>query len=483
MSTAGTPAGAAFGELAAAHPDDPAVTDDVATVTFGELERSSNRWARALAARGVTQGALVSIAVPNGIAFYMAALAAWKLGATPQPLSHRLPTAELVSLLEVADPAVVVGLEPPDGRPWLPADFVPDDALSDAPLPPATPPSWKAPTSGGSTGRPKVIVAGGPGTYEEVTRRAPSLRIEPDGVFLCTGPLYHNAPSMFSLMALLLHNHVVVMGRFDARRSLELAARYRVTWFYAVPTMMSRILKLPDAVRASADLSAVRTLFHLAAPCPLAVKRAFIGWLGPDRVLELYAGTESQASTIIDGREWLAHPGSVGRVAAGQMRVLDAEGTRLPPGEVGEIWMRPPDGLRTYRYLGATAHERDGWESLGDMGWFDTDGYLYLADRRGDMILVGGSNVYPAEVEAALLEHPRVLSAVVIGLPDADYGNTVHAIVQPAADVTDDELRAHLTTRLTPYKIPRTFERTEQPLRDDAGKVRRSALRAARLPK
>ncbi|HEY3682523.1 MAG TPA: AMP-binding protein [Streptosporangiaceae bacterium] len=483
MDESGTPLGVAFGELAAKHPDDPAVTHDDVTVSFAELERSANQWARVLAAHGAGQDSLVSIALPNSIAFYAAALGAWKLGAVPQPVSYRLPPGELAALIEVADPAVVVGLEAPDGRPWLPADFAPDASVSAAPLPPAVPPSWKAPTSGGSTGRPKVIVAGGRGVYEEVTSRAPSLRIEPDGVFLCTGPLYHNAPFMFSLMALMLHNHVVVMGRFDAERSLALAEEHRVTWFYAVPTMMSRILKLSEERRLAYDLSSVRTVFHLAAPCPPAVKRAWIDWLGPARIMELYAGTESQSSTIISGDEWLAHPGSVGRVVSGEMVARDAEGGDLPPGEVGEIWMRPPSGVTTYHYLGATANARDGWESLGDMGHFDADGYLYLADRRGDMILVGGSNVYPAEVEAALIEHPRVVSAAVIGLPDDDYGNVVHAIIETDGDVSDDELRAHLEPRLVRYKIPRTFERTDRPLRDDAGKVRRSALRAARLPR
>lgn len=482
MGDTGTPLGVAFGKLAAEYPDDPAITHDDVTVGFAELDRRSNRWARVLAEKGAGQDSLVSIGLPNSIAFYEVALAAWKLGAVPQPVSYRLPPAELAALIEVADPAVVVGLEPPDGRPWLPAGFTPDASVDAGPLPAAVPPSWKAPTSGGSTGRPKVIVAGGRGVREEVTSRASSLRIEPDGVFLCTGPLYHNAPFMFSLMALMLHNHVVVMGRFDAERSLELAERHRATWFYAVPTMMSRILKLPAETRLAYDLSSVRTVFHLAAPCPPAVKRAWIEWLGPTRIMELYAGTESQSSTIITGTEWLAHPGSVGRVVSGEMVARDAEGNDLPPGEVGEIWMRPPEGVRTYHYLGATANARGGWESLGDVGHFDADGYLYLADRRGDMILVGGSNVYPAEVEAALIEHPAVASAAVIGLPDDDYGNIVHAIIETTEPVTDESLRTYLEARLVRYKIPRTFERSSTPLRDDAGKVRRSALRAARLP-
>jgi bile acid-coenzyme A ligase len=166
------------------------------------------------------------------------------------------------------------------------------------------------------------------------------------------------------------------------------------------------------------------------------------------------------------------------------MRVAGPDGAELPPGEVGEIWMRPPPDRTTYRYIGASARARDGWESLGDMGWFDADGYLYLSDRQADMILVGGANVYPAEVEAALDEHPAVLSSCVIGLPDEDYGNVVHAIVElaPGAGVTDEDLKAHLAARLVGYKLPRTFERTDRPLRDEAGKVRRSALREERVP-
>ena len=165
-----------------------------------------------------------------------------------------------------------------------------------------------------------------------------------------------------------------------------------------------------------------------------------------------------------------------------EMKVFDPDGNELPPGEVGEVFMRPRDPTaRTYRYIGAEVRERDGWESLGDMGWMDDDGYLYLADRRTDLILAGGANIYPAEVEAALDEHPRVKSSCVVGLPDDDLGQRVHAIVQVDGDVSDDDLRAFLSERLVRYKVPRTFERTDEYLRDDAGKVRRSALRDQRL--
>jgi bile acid-coenzyme A ligase len=458
----GEPLGVTVTRLAAEHPDRPAVTDDAGSSTFAQLEARANRWAHDLAGRGVAPGDFVSIGLPNGVDHYAVTIAAWKLGAVPQPFSHRLPPAEIAAILEVVGPAAVVDADTP-----LPTG-------PDTPPPPApAPPAWKAPTSGGSTGRPKVIVAGEPGVFETITGRAPVYRIEPAGVFLCTAPLHHNAPYLFSLLALLLGNHVVVMGRFDAERALDLAERHGVTWFYAVPTMMRRLLLLDRRP----PLPVLRTLFHIGAPCPTAVKRGVIDWLGPDRVLEGYAGTEAQARTTITGREWLAHPGSVGRVTAGEIEARDDEGRRCAPGEVGELWMRAAAGVRTYRYLGAEPRAAgDGWESLGDMGSFDAEGYLYLADRRSDMIVVGGENVYPAEVEAALLEHPHVVSAVVVPAPDEDLGSVPHAVVQTDAEVDDAELDAHVTARLARHKRPRAYRRSAEPLRDDAGKVRRSTL-------
>ena len=480
-ATEGTPLGVEIDRLAAEAPDRPAVIFRDQVVTRAELAARSSRLARAFAAMGVGPGTIMTIGLPNGPGFYEAVLAAWKLGAVPQPVSYRLPPAELAALLEVADPALVVGLDPGDGRPWWAADARPDPSLDDGPLPPAVPPAWKAPTSGGSTGRPKLIVSTTPGILERVAVSAPMIKVEREDTFLCTGPLYHNGPLMFSLIALVLGGTVVVMPRFDASSALQLIERHRVTYAYLVPTMMSRILRLPDAERLGRDLSSLRVAYHLAAPCPPHVKQAWIDWLGPERIWELYAGTEAQAATVISGTDWLAHPGSVGRPVHGEMRICDLEGTPLPAGQVGDVWMRTVSGRPSYRYVGARPTEREGWETLGDVGWMDEDGFLYLADRRTDMILVGGANVYPAEVEAALLEHPAVVSSCVIGLPDEDYGNTVHAIVELSAPAGDDELAAHLSGRLAPYKLPRTFERSELPLRDDAGKVRRSALRAERL--
>ena len=483
--TTETALGALVGQLAQADPDRPAVTCGGITVSRAELDARTNRLARAYAGLGVAPDSFVTVGLPNGIEFFEAVLAVWKLGATPQPISSRLPAGERRAIIELANPSLVVGVEPSEapGRTAIPPGFEPAASLSSEPLPPVIPASFKAPTSGGSTGRPKLIVATQPGTWEAIEAFATTLlRIPSDGVHLVTGPLYHNGPFVTSLLALLKGNHLVVMERFDAATALALIARHRVDWVYAVPTMMHRIWRLPETVRAGFDVSSLRVVYHMAAPCPPWLKQAWIDWLGGECILELYGGTEAQAVTFITGDEWLEHRGSVGRPVIGEIRVLDAKGQELPPGEVGEIWMRRgPDVPPSYRYVGAQAKSRpDGWESLGDMGWTDADGYLYLSDRDTDMILVGGANVYPAEVEAALDEHPRVKSSCVIGLPDEEYGNAVHAIVQ-GEGVTASDLAEFMRSRLAKYKQPRTYEVVSEPLRGDDGKVRRSALRAARI--
>ena len=459
-----------------------AVTDAERSVTRDELERRTNRLARAYAALGVAPDRFVTIGLPNGAEFLEAVVAAWKLGATPQPVSWRLPAREREAIVELADPALVVGVEggAVAGRPAVPAGFAPEATLSDEPLPERVATAWKAPTSGGSTGRPKLIVSG---AAAQVDLDEPHpLHVRDDGCMVIPGPLYHNGPFGGACAGLLRGNHVIVLPRFDADATLAAVARHRADWLYLVPTMMLRIWRLPEAERRRHDVSSLRAVWHMAAPCPAWLKEAWIDWIGPEVLWELYGGTEGQAFTVLDGAEWRAHRGSVGRVLVGEMCVLDADGRPVPPGEVGEIFMRRAPGTpETYRYVGAEPRRRGDWESLGDMGWMDADGYLYLTDRQTDMILVGGANVYPAEIEAALESHPRVRGSAVIGLPDEDLGNRIHAIVQLEGDADDAELAAHLRERLAPYKLPRSYERSAEPVRDDAGKVRRTALRAARL--
>ena len=474
--------GARLSQLAREKPDAPALTDAAQTLSWRDLDRRTNRLARGLAKAGVRFGDVVSIALPNTAGYLEVAFGLWKAGATPQMLSYRLPAQEADAVLELAGaPILVTDGSVQSSRPSYGLEALWALGEDDAPLPDVTAPVFKAATSGGSTGRPKLILSGSPGLA--IATGGGVYRIGPDDTCLIPGPLYHNAPFTCSSNALTQGAHVVLMPRFDAEETLRNIDRHKATWVLLVPTMMSRIWKLPEAVKAQYDVSSLRTVWHMAAPCPPWLKEAWIHWIGPDAILELYAGTEGQSVTIITGREWLEHRGSVGQVRIGEMATFDEAGQRLPLGEIGEIYLRRPEGAPpSYQYRGATARTLPGgWESLGDIGYFDADGYLYLADRRTDMILVGGGNVYPAEIEAALDEHPNVQSSAVVGLPDEDMGNRLHAIVQPKGDLTEAELREHLRALLVPYKQPRSYEFVTGNIRDDAGKVRRTALRDERI--
>nr|MDP9101414.1 AMP-binding protein [Actinomycetota bacterium] len=409
----------------------------------------------------------------------------WKCGATPQPVSSRLPRPEREAIIALAEPTLVVGVDPSEvtGPAVIPAGYTPSSELDDSPLSSVAASCWKAPTSGGSTGRPKLIVSTQPATVDSVEPFGRLLGMVDNGTSLITGPLYHNAPFLLSTCTLVLGGHVVLMPRFDALAAVELAVQHDTDWVYLVPTMMGRISRLTPEQRAIFPPPSLRVVMHMAAPCPSWLKQEWIDWLGPSRVWELFGATEVQSVTVMTGEEWLARPGTVGKPVVGEMRILDADGNEVPPSTVGEVWMRRGEGLETpYRYIGAEARRNaEGWESVGDMGSLDADGYLYLADRKSDMLLVGGANVYPAEIENALTEHPAVLSAIVIGLPHDDLGQVPHALVELERPASDEELRLHLADRLVTYKIPRTFERVAEPLRDDAGKARRSALLADRL--
>lgn len=477
--------GEGLAALAAADPDRAAVIFGDRVVTRAELESRTNRLAREYVTLGVQPDSLVTIGLPNGIEFVEAVIATWKAGATPQPVSDRLPRRERQAIIDLADPSLCVGIDADEAgeRPAVPARHGLDTSYSDAPLEPRIARSIKAPTSGGSTGRPKIIVSTQPATLFNATVHRYYTNMVPDGVQLVTGPQHHNGPFMYGFAGLLIGATIVIMDRFDASRTLELIETHDIDWVYAVPTMMSRMLALPEQERLGRDLSSLQILFHMAAPCPPSLKQAYIDWLGPERVWELYGGTEGMMATIISGSQWLEHPGSVGVPLGGELQIRDADGRQLGADVTGNVWMRSADHSRpTYEYIGAESHAADdGWECLGDIGRLDADGFLYLSDRETDMIVVGGSNVYPAEVEAALVEHRAVSEACVIGLPHEDKGSAPHAILQLTESVSDVELVAHLRERLVGYKLPVSFERVDEPLRDDAGKVRRSALRAARL--
>ncbi len=481
--------------LAAAQPDRPAITCADVSITRAELCRRGDELALELAGRGVQLGDMVTVALPNSVEWFVAYAAIWRLGAIPQPISSRLPQRELEAIVELANPAAVVGIDPAvlPSRVCLPIGFrapgvtSPEHTAEETvDLPDVVSPAWKAPTSGGSTGRPKLIVSGDPALFD--TDAEPPLLLGTDECLVTPGPLYHNGPAVWSCFSLLHGGHVVVLPRFDAEATLAAIEEHSASVVYLVPTMMKRIWRLPTDVRESYDLSSLRVAWHLAEPCPAWLKQVWIDWLGPERVWELFGVTEGQVSTVISGTEWLTHRGSVGRPPPGTVQITGPDGEVLAVGEMspdnmGAVWLRAARAEPTYRYIGADATARDGgWESLGDMGYLDDEGYLYLGDRSADMILAGGANIYPAEVEAAIQEHPAVRSCAVIGLPDEDKGNVIHAIVEADPnELAERDLLTFLAERLVVYKLPRSIEFTDRALRDDAGKVRRSALRSERI--
>lgn len=481
MSEPVPPIGTQISQLAQLAPDEPAVTCDGLTLTRAELDRSTNRLARAYAERGVGIGDYVTMVLPNSVEWIQAAVACWKLGAVPQPLSARLPAAELAGLLELRPPALLVGREHHE-FPSVPIGFTPDDTLSDGPLPKAVSPVWKAMGSGGSTGRPKLIESGG-------DSRIPPLIGYPLGAqegdtTLVPVPLSHNTGFTTATIALLMRHHLVLMSRFDPVQFLRLITDHRVTFLTTVPTIMQRTLPVYHADPGSYDLSSLRRFWHLGAPCPPAIKQAWIDLLGAEKVWELYGGTELQALTFISPATTTPTEPRCASHWSPEMKVLDDDGNPCPPGVVGEIYMRSgPDSAPTYRYVGATAKSRDGWDSLGDLGYFDDDGFLYLSDRRVDMFTVGGRNVYPAEIENALSAHPDVLSCLVVGVPHGDLGQVPYALVHTAGGAALDSagVQAFLREHLAAYKVPPApdfVEFVDTPLRDDAGKARRSAVRA-----
>jgi bile acid-coenzyme A ligase len=468
--------GMALSWQAAQNPDAPALTMGDLTYSRAELDRAANRLARAIAALGVANDDRVAVLLPTGPDHQITCFALWKLGATTIPLPPKLVDRELLGLVEQARPKLVIGVDPkrlPD-QTVLPAGFVPDAGLSDAPLPEAIASIWKASSSGGSTGVPKLIWENRASTIDPV-RPMSLLRIDPGDVILHPAAAYHNATFTQTNWGLCWGCHVVLMQKFDPLEWLRTVERHRVNWAYLVPTMMSRILALPEELRRHADVSSLKMVMHMAAPCPTWVKEAWIEWVGADTVWEIYGGTEGYGATMIGGVEWLAHKGSVGKAPPGTT-VRDDEGMLLGPGEIGTIYFIPPAN----NPLGHPQEPR----TFGDVGYVDEDGYLFLADRRTDMILSGGVNLYPAEIEGAVEQFPGVVVCAVIGLPDPDLGATAHAIIELASGQTAPsaaELAAFLAERLSANKIPQTCEFTAESLRDEAGKLRRSRLRDKRL--
>jgi bile acid-coenzyme A ligase len=483
--------GRRMSRLAEIHPDKVAITlipesGEERVITWRELDRTAIRLAHLFEEKGAGEESTVVIGLRNCPEHYFAAHAAWRLGSLVLPLSYRVPAPERDAILELAKPALVIADWPASDSPFptlSAADLKAADSYPESQLPDHVPDPGKAMGSGGSTGRPKIIVNPGrfawaPGSLE--ARLHPITGFRGGQTQLIAGPLYHNSPFIWGHFGLFEDQSLVVFERFDAARVVDAIERYRVNFGFFSPTMMQRIARLPDIKQR--DLSSVESIFHSAAPCPEWVKRAWFDLLGPEKIWEGFGSTEDAGTVWIRGDEWLEHPGTVGKPRICDVRILDPDGRDVPTGEVGEIHARPNyTSEPTYYYIGSPPARTtaDGFVSVGDMGWLDEDGYLHIADRRVDLIITGGANVFPAEVEAALSSHPNLVDVAVIGLPDAEWGKRVHAIVQPRDAIhppSAEDLNHHARERLAPYKVPKSYELVAELPRDPSGKVRRSQL-------
>jgi bile acid-coenzyme A ligase len=481
----GIPFGAKLQQLAEQRGDDTALTviarDGTGrSITFGELDLRANQWGRALAARGATIGSLVALAIPNSEELVLAVLGCWKIGAVPVPMRWDLPDWERSRVLEVIDPAVAV-----DEHSLSTLTALAGDQPSE-PLPVVVSPNANGICSSGSTGLPKVILtlAQGMWTLESsfpfLAAWAPTPQPQ---TILVPGPMYHT--NGFSPLTYLLGgDQLVVLEKFDAATVVDAIERYRITNFTATPTMLARIAALPDVRRR--DFSSVAWILQGAAVMPHALLHTWFELLSPEQVVMAYGMTEGLGITALRGDEWLAHPGSVGRgFRDTEVRILDQQGKAVAPGELGEVYLRSPMSAG-YRYLGGAPllpSTSDGFRTAGDIGHVDGDGYLYIADRRSDMIITGGANVFPAEVECALAEHDGIADVVVIGLADREWGRRVHAVVQLAdgtQSLTERDVIVYAKTRLAAYKVPKTVEFVDQIPRTAATKVNRSAMVEAR---
>jgi bile acid-coenzyme A ligase len=486
--------GSRISALARAHPQQTAIfffsPEGAETrIPWVELDKNSNQMARLLALHGVGQGSMVVVGLPNRYEHFLVTIGTWKLGGCVLPLKPVLPARERNQILGTAGAQLVVAdwdqvsgevARPPEVQQFW---ELPDDALPDRISHPG-----KAVASGGSTGRPKIIVDPKPWAlvpgeiYQKSLGRLVGMRSLQTQ--LVAGPLYHNAPFCWSHWGLFEDHKLVVMERFDAALAADLLERFRVNFAFFAPTMMLRMIRLPDI--KSRDFSAAESFWHSAAPCPIWVKQAWIDLIGPEKLNEAYGATEGVGFASIRGDDWLQHRGSVGLPRDTDVRILDENGEELPTGEVGEIFTRLKSARDTaYSYLGSPPARTtaDGFSSVGDMGWVDEQGYLYIADRRVDLIISGGANVYPAEVEAMLVEFPGVLDVAVIGVPDEDWGKRVHAVIQaanPNAPPSVKDLDQFCRQSLASYKVPKSYEFVEALPRDEAGKIRRSTIASER---
>jgi len=487
---------------AARQPDVPAVVAPTGVRTFAELNTRANQTVRALRRLGLRDGDGVALLCRNRPEFVEVLAACQRAGWRLTPVNWHLTGDEagyivddceakaLVAEVSLAETAVRARQQAPACAVALAVGGEIDGFVSyDAELAGEASQDIEDPLLGGSmlytsgtTGRPK-------GVYRREVPRPSTVnlfdyRIGADDRHLCTGPLYHAAPLAFSLALPFSYGvGVVLMERWDAEAALSLVEAHQITHTHMVPTMFHRLLSLPAEVRDRHDLSSLRSVVHGAAPCPVPVKQRMIEWLGPV-VWEYYAATEG-TGCFVDATTWLERPGTVGKPADGQVLVGDAAGEALPVGETGLVYLKaPPVGRFEYFKDGdkTASTYRGDYFTLGDVGHMDVDGYLFLTDRSANLIISGGVNVYPAEIDAVLLEHPAVGDAATIGLPDEEWGERVVAVVELQPGLTGSpELAAalvdHCRARLARYKCPQAVEFTAELPRQDNGKIYKRLLR------
>lgn len=484
----------------------------------GDLDQRVRRLAGGLSRFGVARGDCIAILMRNDIPFIEVAYGAQQLGAYAVPVNWHFKAEEIDYILKDSGAKALFGhadlLAPraaglPRGLAVVAIDTPADVArpYGIAPLPAGAVPgahayeAWLASQplhdgepmlsplvmfyTSGTTGHPKGVRRPAPNAQQMAVNerlRRDIMGIKP-GVRTCVpGPLYHSAPNAFAMRAGRAGDVMVLMPRFDPAELLDLIARERIDTMFMVPTMLIRLLKLPKAVREKADISSLRHIIIAAAPCPPEVKRAMIEWWGPV-IYEFYGSTESSAVTLANSDDALAKPGTVGRAVQGaEIRILDDAGKALPTGQIGEIYTRIaelPDFTYHNKPDQRQAIDRGGFITSGDVGYMDADGYLFLCDRKRDMVISGGVNIYPAEIEAVLHDMPGLKDCAVFGVPDAEFGEALMAVIEPQAGVELKvaDVSAYLVQHLAGYKVPRKIEIRRDLPREDSGKLFKRRLR------
>jgi bile acid-coenzyme A ligase len=476
-------------EIASERPDDVDLVlvarDGTETpVTWGSLESRANQIARALRDRTVGKDDIVGLALPASLDHILVTLAIWKLGATLLPLRHDIPQWEMDRLTSLAEPVILVSDDHMAPCPVLTrADLHNTSALDDSPLPDTISEIVNLTASSGSTGNPKLIVTPSRGVISDDPTAAIMLGGANATILVCS-PLYHVNGFAFAAPQILEGHRVVVMEKFEAELAAKLIEAHQITFTVMVPTMLQRIARIEGLEPQT--FSSINRLIYGGAKIPEWVVDKWIHLIGPEAFIFTYGSSERLGTVSMTGAQWADHRGSTGQPIDCTLSIRDDDNNELPNGEVGHICMRPTDpGRRLFEYIGmpTPGATDDGYRTIGDLGWVDDDGYLYIADRRTDMIITGGANVFPAEVETALSEHPDVVDQVVVPVPDDEWGHRVHAIIQvsdPENPPTTDALRSWCKDRLASYKAPKTYEIVDRVPRTDAGKLNRTELGAER---